>query len=170
MTANSSDGVVEAEVMRRFLLQCADNNYGHRPPATDYMLSPDNDEGCSEKETRRSSSRNLGFGSRLEDIRARERELELEEMLQALDLDGDGKVSLDDFIRLLVLDQNNENNIANDEETGGVQTKEGRDETMNDCESTQGDDGTASNRNTNIANTVEEENEYQHRPKGCLLM
>ena len=34
------------------------------------------------------------------------KESELEEMLSALDLDGDGKVKMEDFLRLLVIPNN----------------------------------------------------------------
>ena len=135
MTANSADGVVEAEEMRRFLLQCADNYGGHRRihisnrnlsvAETSFIngagsasvngKSVVDEDGCDigldqgiavgGNDGRR--SRGGGWSKRLEEIRQREVELELEEMLTALDLDKDGKVSLDDFIRLLIIDQPN---------------------------------------------------------------
>ena len=46
------------------------------------------------------------------------KESELEEMLSALDLDGDGKVKMEDFLRLLVI-PNNDN---------GSQTSESADD------------------------------------------
>ena len=123
MTANSSDGVVEADVMRQFLLQCADN-YGssqnHRKSTLWTPSAEDDIEDDESMELKRSSSR-IGLGSKLEELRRRERELELEEMLQALDLDRDGKVSLNDFIRLLILDQVEEE--ADNEEVDNDEAK-----------------------------------------------
>ena len=158
MTANSSEGVVEADVMRQFLLQCADN-YGHHRPSS---IMPPSEDGGSEMG--RSSSR-MGLGSRLEDIRRRERELELEEMLQALDLDQDGKVSLNDFIRLLILDQNG----VGEEETN--RRVEAKDSNKNTPTREDTNDITSSNeRKRTIIQNVEDDNEYQSRTKGCFLM
>ena len=156
MTANSSDGVVEADVMRQFLLQCADNYGPHRPSK---ILTPAEDRVS---ELGRSASR-MGLGARYVDIRRRERELELEEMLQALDLDRDGKVSLNDFIRLLILDQNDEG-----DEGINVETKERNKNTPT------GDDAnditSPKDRNRTMNQNLEDEDEYQSRPKGCSLM
>ena len=44
------------------------------------------------------------------------KESELEEMLSALDLDGDGKVKMEDFLRLLVI-PNNDNGSQTSEST-----------------------------------------------------
>ena len=66
MTANSSDGVVEADVMRQFLLQCADN-YGSNHNRAPTMFPGTEEEG---DELRRSSSR-IGIGSKLEELRSR---------------------------------------------------------------------------------------------------
>ena len=44
------------------------------------------------------------------------KESELEEMLSALDLDGDGKVKMEDFLRLLVI-PNNDNGSETSEST-----------------------------------------------------
>ena len=141
---------MEADVMRQFLLQCSDN-YGQRPSST---LTPAEDGGS---ELVRSSSR-IGIGSRLEDIRRRERELELEEMLQALDLDRDGKVSLDDFIRLLVLDQGNVD--GENETTKSNKAPPTEDESNGVCSSTD-------RRGTTV---VERDNESESRHRGCILM
>lgn len=158
MTANSSDGVVEADVMRQFLLQCADN-YGHQRPVT--KLTPSEDGGS---QIGRSASR-MGFGSRLEDIRRRERELELEEMLQALDLDRDGKVSLNDFIRLLILDQNDggDEGVNRPVETQKSNKKTPTSEDANEITS-------SNERKEAVIQNVEDENEYRSRPKGCFIM
>ena len=163
MTANSSDGVVEADVMRQFLLQCADN-YGSNHNRAPTMFPGTEEEG---NELRRSSSR-IGIGSKLEELRRRERELELEEMLQALDLDRDGKVSLNDFIRLLILDQV-------EEETGKTEGHlEDPNEANKNARSSADANGLASSverKDTNVNIEDTEENVCQTRTsKGCLVM
>ena len=164
MTANSSEGVVEADVMRQFLLQCADN-YGSRHHRRSTMWTPGSEE--EDSELRRSSSR-IGLGSKLEELRRRERELELEEMLQALDLDRDGKVSLNDFIRLLILDQAEEHSG----ETDG--REEGSRETSKNTPSGEDSNGRASSierKDTTVNIEAGEDNVYQTRSrKGCSIM
>jgi hypothetical protein len=164
MTANSSDGVVEADVMRQFLLQCADN-YGSHPRPKSTMWTPGNEE--EDNELPRSSSR-IGLGSKLEELRRRERELELEEMLNALDLDRDGKVSLNDFIRLLILDQV-------EEDSGQTEgQEEGSKKTSKKAPSGEDANGRASSidrKDTTVNIEAGEENVYQTRSrKGCLIM
>ena len=170
MTANSSDGIVEADVMRQFLLQCADNYggggiSGNNPNLSSVWIPGEEDEI---DDLTRSSSR-MGLGSKLEELRRRERELELEEMLQALDLDRDGKVSLNDFIRLLILDT--------EEELESKEVEEG----MNNCGNEEDDENGKTRRRGEDANgrasSIERKNTIVHhqetaqeRTKGCLIM
>ena len=171
MTANSSDGIVEADVMRQFLLQCADNYGGGGISANNPNLSSVWTPGEEDEidDLTRSSSR-MGLGSKLEELR-RERELELEEMLQALDLDRDGKVSLNDFIRLLILDT--------EEELESKEVEEG----MNNCGNEEDDESGKTRRRGEDANgrasSIERKNtivhhqenaSHQGRTKGCLIM
>ena len=151
MTANSSDGVVEADVMRQFLLQCADN-YGHHQ-TSDNLPGEEEDN-----ELRRSSSR-MGIGAKIEELRRRERELELEEMLQALDLDQDGRVSLNDFIRLLILDQ-----VEVHEGDSNVEAEEPNESINNDPT---GEDKIKSKE---VDPVSADENQCNSRTKGCALM
>ena len=120
-----------------------------------------------DNELRRSSSR-IGLGSKLEELRRRERELELEEMLQALDLDRDGKVSLNDFIRLLILDQVEEDSGETDGQEDGSR------ETSKSAPSGEEANGRASSiegKNTTVNIETGEDNVYQTRSsKGCLIM
>ena len=167
MTANSSDGVVEADVMRQFLLQCADN-YGssqnHRKSTLWTPSAEDDIEDDESMELKRSSSR-IGLGSKLEELRRRERELELEEMLQALDLDRDGKVSLNDFIRLLILDQVEEE-TDNDEVDNDEAKKRPKSKDKANGEDTNGHKSSKERKDNNS----EDSNEYRSRHKGCIIM
>ena len=172
MTANSSDGIVEADVMRQFLLQCADNYggggiSGNNPNLSSVWIPGEEDEI---DDLTRSSSR-MGLGSKLEELRRRERELELEEMLQALDLDRDGKVSLNDFIRLLILDTDVEEEEENKEE----------EERMNNDGNEEDDENRKTRRRREDANgrasSIERKNTIVHhqetaqeRTKGCVIM
>ena len=167
MTANSSDGVVEADVMRQFLLQCADNygsTHNHRKSTMWTPSSEDAIEDDESLELRRSSSR-IGLGSKLEELRRRERELELEEMLQALDLDRDGKVSLNDFIRLLILDQVEEE-TDNDEVDNDEAKKRPKSKDKANGEDTNGHKSSKERKDNNS----EDSNEYRSRHKGCIIM
>ena len=167
MTANSSDGVVEADVMRQFLLQCADNygsTHNHRKSTLWTPSSEDAIEDDESLELRRSSSR-IGLGSKLEELRRRERELELEEMLQALDLDRDGKVSLNDFIRLLILDQVEEE-TENDEVDDNGTAKQSKSKGKTNGEDTNGRTSSIDRKNSDL----EDSNESRSRHKGCIIM
>ena len=172
MTANSSDGIVEADVMRQFLLQCADNYggggiSGNNPNLSSVWIPGEEDEI---DDLTRSSSR-MGLGSKLEELRRRERELELEEMLQALDLDRDGKVSLNDFIRLLILDTD----VEEEEEN-----KEGEERMNNDGNEEDDENGKTRRRREDAngrASSIDRKNTIVHhqetaqeRTKGCVIM
>ena len=172
MTANSSDGIVEADVMRQFLLQCADNYggggiSGNNPNLSSVWIPGEEDEI---DDLTRSSSR-MGLGSKLEELRRRERELELEEMLRALDLDRDGKVSLNDFIRLLILDTD----VEEEEEN-----KEGEERMNNDGNEEDDENGKTRRRGEGAngrASSIERKNTIVHhqetaqeRTKGCVIM
>ena len=167
MTANSSDGVVEADVMRQFLLQCADNYGSSHQNRKSTLWTPGTEEDIEDDvslELRQSSSR-MGLGSKLEELRRRERELELEEMLQALDLDRDGKVSLNDFIRLLILDQVEEE--TDNEETENDENKErSKLKDTSNGEDTNGHTSAMDRKDINIEDT----NENRSRHKGCIIM
>ena len=170
MTANSSDGIVEADVMRQFLLQCADNYggggiSGNNPNLSSVWIPGEEDEI---DDLTRSSSR-MGLGSKLEELRKRERELELEEMLRALDLDRDGKVSLNDFIRLLILDTDVEEEEENKEEGRNNDGNEEDDENGKTRRRGEGANGRASSierKNT----IVHHQETAQERTKGCVIM
>ena len=172
MTANSSDGIVEADVMRQFLLQCADNYggggiSGNNPNLSSVWIPGEEDEI---DDLTRSSSR-MGLGSKLEELRKRERELELEEMLRALDLDRDGKVSLNDFIRLLILDTDVEEEEENKEEGRNNDGNEEDDE--NGKTRRRGEDANGRASSIERKNTIvhhQETASHQGRTKGCLIM
>ena len=172
MTANSSDGIVEADVMRQFLLQCADNYggggiSGNNPNLTSVWIPGEEDEI---DDLTRSSSR-MGLGSKLEELRKRERELELEEMLRALDLDRDGKVSLNDFIRLLILDTDVEEEEENKE--GGMNNDGNEEDDENGKTRRRGEDANGRASSIERKNTIvhhQETASHQGRTKGCLIM
>ena len=172
MTANSSDGIVEADVMRQFLLQCADNYggggiSGNNPNLTSVWIPGEEDEI---DDLTRSSSR-MGLGSKLEELRKRERELELEEMLRALDLDRDGKVSLNDFIRLLILDTDVEEEEENKEE--GMNNDGNEEDDENGKTRRRGEDANGRASSIERKNTIvhhQETASHQGRTKGCLIM
>ena len=172
MTANSSDGIVEADVMRQFLLQCADNYggggiSGNNPNLSSVWIPGEEDEI---DDLTRSSSR-MGLGSKLEELRRRERELELEEMLRALDLDRDGKVSLNDFIRLLILDTDVEEEEENKE--GGMNNDGNEEDDENGKTRRRGEDANGRASSIERKNTIvhhQETASHQGRTKGCLIM
>ena len=170
MTANSSDGIVEADVMRQFLLQCADNYggggiSGNNPNLSSVWIPGEEDEI---DDLTRSSSR-MGLGSKLEELRRRERELELEEMLRALDLDRDGKVSLNDFIRLLILDTDVEEEEENKE--GGMNNDGNEEDDENEKTRRRGEGANGRASSIERKNTIVHHQETAHeRTKGCVIM
>ena len=172
MTANSSDGIVEADVMRQFLLQCADNYggggiSGNNPNLSSVWIPGEEDEI---DDLTRSSSR-MGLGSKLEELRRRERELELEEMLQALDLDRDGKVSLNDFIRLLILDTDVEEEEENKEGEERMNNDGNEDDDENGKTRRRGEDANGRASSIERKNTIVHHQETaQERTKGCVIM
>ena len=174
MTANSSDGIVEADVMRQFLLQCADNYggggiSGNNPNLSSVWIPGEEDEI---DDLTRSSSR-MGLGSKLEELRKRERELELEEMLRALDLDRDGKVSLNDFIRLLILDTDVEEEEENKEGEEGMNNDGNEEDDENGKTRRRGEDANGRASSIERKNTIvhhQETASHQGRTKGCLIM
>ena len=174
MTANSSDGIVEADVMRQFLLQCADNYggggiSGNNPNLTSVWIPGEEDEI---DDLTRSSSR-MGLGSKLEELRRRERELELEEMLRALDLDRDGKVSLNDFIRLLILDTDVEEEEENKEGEERMNNEGNEEDDENGKTRRRGEDANGRASSIERKNTIvhhQETASHQGRTKGCLIM
>ena len=172
MTANSSDGIVEADVMRQFLLQCADNYggggiSGNNPNLSSVWIPGEEDEI---DDLTRSSSR-MGLGSKLEELRRRERELELEEMLQALDLDRDGKVSLNDFIRLLILDTDVEEEEENKEGEERMNNDGNEDDDENGKTRRRREDANGRASSIDRKNTIVHHQETaQERTKGCVIM
>ena len=172
MTANSSDGIVEADVMRQFLLQCADNYGGggisaNNPNLSSVWIPGEEDEI---DDLTRSSSR-MGLGSKLEELRRRERELELEEMLQALDLDRDGKVSLNDFIRLLILDTDVEEEEENKEGEERMNNDGNEDDDENGKTRRRREDANGRASSIDRKNTIVHHQETaQERTKGCVIM
>ena len=94
-------------------------------------------------------------------------------MLQALDLDGDGKVSLNDFIRLLVLDQDEEETVENPKngETEG-EVEEQSNKARLSCGEINETPSSADRKTTITNNSIDEDEAatYKHRHKGCALM
>merc|ERR1712012_1026192 len=98
VAAETSEGVLTANEIRRFLLQCTHDTHpsSSSSPCHKRRTSSGGDSGGP-------GGVGVGVGrsgssGQLDKLK----ESELNEMLLALDLDKDGKVKLDDFLRLLV--------------------------------------------------------------------
>ena len=89
VAAETSEGVLTANEIRRFLLHQGPSSESPTLSSSPGKLSNAGDTMAGGEPTNPE----------------RLRELELEEMLTALDLDGDGKIKMDDFVRLLVVPQ-----------------------------------------------------------------
>ena len=89
-------------------------------------------------------------------------------MLQALDLDGDGKVSLDDFIRLLILDETEK--VPDEHQAHKVEVG-----TDNSDKANSPNEGSEDNTNDRKLtprqnNSVDEDEHSERLHKGCMLM
>ena len=100
VAAETSEGVLTATEIRRFLL----HGQSSETPSTASRDASSSPPGNLQ------SSAGLRGGVDEDQAAAapnpeRLKEIELDEMLRALDLDGDGKIKMDDFLRLLLVPQ-----------------------------------------------------------------
>ena len=92
-------------------------------------------------------------------------------MLRALDLDRDGKVSLNDFIRLLILDTEEE--LEGKEVEEGMNNGGNEEDDENGKTRRRGEDANGRASSIERKNTIvhhQETASHQGRTKGCLIM
>ena len=100
VAAETSEGVLTANEIRRFLL----HSQASETPSTtsrDASSSPPAKPHSGPSGARGADGDQTVVAANPERLK----EIELDEMLSALDLDGDGKIKMEDFLRLLLVPQ-----------------------------------------------------------------